>query len=173
LTLVTLPSPAAPSDPDLTGDEHLLLTQFLDYQRTVLLRKVGELDDDGLQRVMTPSGLTLLGIVKHLAYVERWWFRIAFAGDEGVDPPWTDDDPDADWRVEPGETAEAIRALYDDEVARARAIAAGASFDDIAADPRAKGRSLRWIMLHVLEEYARHLGHADIMREAIDGRTGD
>jgi uncharacterized damage-inducible protein DinB len=171
---MTLPSPAAPSDPDLAGDERLLLTQFLDYQRAVLLCKVGELDDDGLRRVMTPSGLTLLGILKHLAYVERWWFRIAFAGEEVSDPPWSDDDPDADFRAEPDETAEAILALYEDEAARARTIAAdAASFDDIAADPRAKGRSLRWIMIHMIEEYARHLGHADIMREAIDGRTGD
>ena len=171
---MTLPSPAAPSDPDLVGDERLLLTQFLDYQRIVLWRKIGELDDDGLRRVMTPSGLTLLGIVKHLAYVERWWFRVAFAGEQGVDPPWNDDDPDADFRVEPDDTPERILALHEDEVARARVIATEAgSFDDIAADPRAKGRSLRWIMIHMIEEYARHLGHADIMREAIDGRTGD
>ncbi len=171
---MTLPSPAAPSDPDLVGDERLLLTEFLDYQRIVLWRKVGELDDDGLRRVMTPSGLTLLGIVKHLAYVERWWFRIAFAGEEGIDPPWNDDDPDADFRVEADDTAESVLALHEDEVARARVIATEAgSFDDIAADPRAKGRSLRWIMIHMIEEYARHLGHADIMREAIDGRTGD
>jgi uncharacterized damage-inducible protein DinB len=171
---MTLPSPAAPSDPDLSGDERVLLTQFLDYQRIVLWRKVGELDDDGLRQVMTPSGLTLLGILKHLAYVERWWFRVAFAGEDGVDPPWTDDDPDADFRVEPDDTPEIILAMHEDEVARARVIAAGAaSFDDIAADPRAKGRSLRWIMIHMIEEYARHLGHADIMREAIDGGTGD
>ena len=171
---MTLPAPAAPSDPDLTGDERLLLTQFLDYQRSVLWRKVGELDDDGLRRVMTPSGLTLLGLLKHLAYVERWWFRVAFAGEEGIDPPWSDDDPDADFRVEPTETAQDILTLHEGEVARARVIAKDAvSFDDTAADPRAKGRSLRWIMIHMIEEYARHLGHADIMREGIDGRTGD
>lgn len=171
---MTLPSPAAPSDPDLTGDERLLLTQFLEYQRIVLWRKVGELDDDGLRRMMTPSGLTLLGILKHLAYVERWWFRIAFAGEEGIDPPWSDDDPDADFRVEPDDTPGAILALHEDEVSRARVITMEApSFDDTATDPRAKGRSMRWIMIHMIEEYARHLGHADIMREAIDGRTGD
>ena len=121
---MTFPSPAAPSDPDLTGDERTLLTQFLDYQRTVMLRKIGELDDDGLRQVMTPSGLTLLGMLKHLAFVERWWFRVVFSGEQGIDPPWTDADPDADWRVEPDETSEDIRALFDDEVARARAIVA-------------------------------------------------
>ena len=93
---MTFPSPAAPSDPDLTGDERTLLTQFLDYQRTVMLRKVGELDDASLRKVMTPTGLTLLGMLKHLAYVERWWFRVVFAGEQGIDPPWTDADPDAD-----------------------------------------------------------------------------
>jgi uncharacterized damage-inducible protein DinB len=171
---MTFPSPAAPSDPDLTGDERTLAAQFLDYQRTVMLRKIGELDDDGLRKVMTPSGLTLLGMLKHLAFVERWWFRIVFAGESGIDPPWTDDDPDADWRVEPGETSEDIRALFDDEVARARAIVSAApSLDAVSADPRANDRSLRCIMLHMIEEYARHLGHADIMREAIDGQTGD
>ena len=171
---MTFPSPAAPSDPDLTGDERTLLTQFLDYQRTVMLRKVGELDDDGLRKVMTPTGLTLLGMLKHLAYVERWWFRVVFAGEQGIDPPWTDADPDADWRVEPDETSDAVRALFDDEVTRSRAVVADApSFDAVSADPRAKDRSLRWIMVHMIEEYARHLGHADIMREAIDGQTGD
>ena len=171
---MTFPSPAAPSDPDLTGDEPVLVTQFLDYQRTVMLRKIGELDDDGLRRVMTPSGLTLLGMLKHLAYVERWWFRVVFAGEVGIDPPWTDADPDADWRVEPDESSDDIRALFDHEVARSRAIvSAASSLDAVSVDARAKDRSLRWIMLHMIEEYARHLGHADIMREAIDGRTGD
>ena len=76
--------------------------------------------------------------------------------------------------MEPDETSEGILALLDDEVARSRAIVAEApSFDAVAADPRAKERSLRWIMIHMIEEYARHLGHADIMREAIDGQTGD
>ena len=171
---VVLAQPEMPADPGLASDERTTLTEFVDYQRAVMLRKVGGLDDDGLRRVMTPSGLTLLGMLKHLAYVEQWWFRIAFAGEPGLERPWTEEDPDPDWRIEPGETADEILALYLDEVSRAREITAGAaSFDAVAADPRANGRTLRWIMVHVLEEYARHLGHADIMREAIDGATGD
>ena len=79
------------------------------------------------------------------------------------------------WRVEPGETSEAIRASFDDEVARSREVVSACTVArrHAPADPRANDRSLRWIMLHMIEEYARHLGHADIMREAIDGHTGD
>jgi len=154
------------------GDEAEVLTGFLDYLRAVMLRKVADLDDDGLRQVMTPSGLTLLGMLKHLAYVERYWFRSVFDG-EDVPFPWTDEDPDADWRVEPGESAEQIAALYRDECERARAIVAAASLGDTVTSPRGRTMSLRWILVHMIEETARHLGHADIMREAIDGSTGD
>ena len=105
-----------------------------------MLRKVGELDDDHLRQVMTPSGVTLLGMLKHLAFIERWWFRVVFAGEEGIDPPWSDADPDADWRVEADETSEEIRSLYDDEVERSRAIVADAeSFDADLGRPSGEG----------------------------------
>ena len=165
-----LPMPGKPQPPPQSGDERAMLTTFLDFQRDVLLRKVGGLDDDGLRRVMTPSGLTLLGLLKHIAYVERYWFRSIFAG-EDVTFPWTDADPDADWRPEPGETAERIATLYRDEVARAREITSRASLDESSASP-ASDETFRWILFHMLEEYARHLGHADLMREFVDGRTG-
>jgi hypothetical protein len=168
-----LPVPDAPADPPLDGNEHVTLETFLDYQRAVMLRKVGGLSDKDMRRVMTASGLTLLGMMKHLAFVERWWFRIVFEGEEGVDTGWTDEDRDADWRVEPGETAEQIHGLFLAEVDRARVIAAAADMDDVAADPLARGLTMRWILVHMIEEYARHLGHADLMRETIDGQTGD
>ena len=154
------------------GDERTTLTGFLDFQRGVMLRKVADLDEVGLRRPMTPSGLTLLGMVKHLAYVERWWFQTVFAGND-VSYPWTDDDPDADWRAEPDETPEAIAGLYRDECARSREIVSGASFGDTCSDPRGDTITMRWIVAHMIEETARHLGHADIMREAIDGATGN
>jgi uncharacterized damage-inducible protein DinB len=151
-----------------------MLTEFLDYQRAVVLRKVAGLDDEQLRRPMTASGLTMLGFVKHIAYVERWWFRVVFAG-EPVEVPWTDDDPDADWRVEPDDTTDAIVALYLEEIERSRAIASRAELDEIARNPRVQDDdvTMRWILLHMIEEIARHLGHADIMREALDGATGD
>jgi uncharacterized damage-inducible protein DinB len=168
----TLPMPDLPADPADAGDERATLTGFLDYQRGIVLRKVADLDEDGLRRPMTPSGLTLLGMLKHLAYVEGWWFRSVFAG-EDVPFPWSDDDPDADWRAEPDETPVEIEALYRDECDRARAIVAEASLDDTVVSPRGNTLSLRWILAHMIEETARHLGHADIIREAIDGATGD
>lgn len=168
---MTLPMPPKPTKPALAGPETELLPAMVDYQRAVLLRKVGRLGEEDLRRVMTPTGLTLLGLVKHLAYVERYWFQDVFAGLD-VTYPWTDDDPDADWRPEPGETAAEIVALYEAEAARSREISAAAGLDDLAA--RATDRvSLRWIQLHMVEELARHLGHADLMREDIDGATGD
>ena len=163
---------ALPADPARQDDERDTLAGFLDLQRGVMLRKVAGLDDESLRRSMTPSGLTLLGMLQHLAYVERWWFRAVFAG-EDVSFPWTDDDPDADWRAEPDESVESIAALYLKECARAREIVAAASFDDICTTSQGDNITLRWIVTHMIEETARHLGHADIMREAIDGATGD
>ena len=165
------PAPARPTAAVKTADERTMLCTFLDYQRAVFLRKIGGLSEDELRQVMTPSGLTLLGMLKHLAHVERWWFRVAFAG-EPVSPGWSQEDPDADWRPDPHETSRGLLELYEDEVQRSRAIVSGASLVDVAADPRAEGATLRWILFHMLEEYARHLGHADLMREAIDGKTG-
>jgi hypothetical protein len=110
-------------------------------------------------------------MVKHLAYVERSWFQRVFAG-EAVDFPWTEADPDADWRVEPGETIGGIVAFYEAECAAARGIVAGRGWDDLAAGHR-RQKSLGWILTHMVEETARHCGHADLLREAIDGATGE
>jgi Protein of unknown function (DUF664). len=118
---------------------------------------------------MVPSGTSLLGILKHLAYVERWWFRAVFAGDD-VEFPWSDEDPDADWRPEEGGTVSSVLAFYDNECGRSRAVTAAASLEDLA--PRHEPVSLRWILAHMLEETARHAGQADILRELIDGNTG-
>lgn len=169
-----IPMPELPERPPREGTDREMLLRFLDYQRGVVLRKMAGLDEEQLRRPMTPSGLTLLGMVKHLAYDERWWFRAVLMG-EDVDLPWTDEDPDADWRVEPGETTESIVALYLDEVARSREITRGKRLTSKATrtEPDRDRATLRWILFHMIEEIARHLGHADIMREVIDGATGD
>jgi hypothetical protein len=166
-----LPLPDKEPHTPRVGAERELLTATVDYQRAVLLRKMGGLGEDDLRRVMTPSGRTLLGLVKHLAYVERYWFQVVFAG-EDPDLPWSDADPDADWRPEPGETAPEIVALYRAESEVARQIAATSELDAMSAHSDVQV-SMRWILLHMLEELARHLGHADLMREDIDGATGD
>jgi len=169
-----LPTPPPPDPPTFAANERQMLTTFLDQQRGILLRKVGGLAPEQLvEAAVPPSMITLLGLLKHAAAVERYWFRIRFAG-EDVLSPWATDDPDADWRIEPGETPEAIRDLYLDEVARSRAITAGASLDDVAANPSPdRPVTLRWILVHMIEEVARHLGHADLLRERLDGVTGD
>ena len=151
------------------------LRAFLDFHRATLLWKVGGLSREELSRPLTPSGTNLLGMVKHLAYVERYWFGIFFAGLD-LPMPGSDEDPDADWRIEPDETTEDILALYDGECDRSRAIVTGASsLDELAEHPRQRGWKLsrRWILIHMIEETARHVGHADILREQLDGATGE
>lgn len=158
--------------PPYAAPEREMLAAYLDLHRATLECKIEGLSEDDAKRPMTPTGTNLLGMVKHLAYVERWWFQDVFAGRDCV-YPWTDDDPDADFRIEPGETIESIFALYDAECEESRRIVEGASLDDIAARKKEQGYSLRRIVVHMIEETARHNGHADIIRELLDGKTGD
>jgi uncharacterized damage-inducible protein DinB len=161
-------------EPPLLGDETETLAGFLDYHRATLLWKLEGLDDEQLRRAMVPSGTSLLGLVKHLAYVERSWFQGVWAGQE-VSFPWTKEDPDADWRIEPDETTGDVLALYDGECDRSREIiAAASSLDEAVVHPRWKEEvSRRWILVHMIEETARHVGHADILREQLDGAVGE
>jgi hypothetical protein len=156
------------------GDERTTLESALDFQRQTLLWKCGGLRAEQLTlRPLPRSSLSLLGLVRHLAGVERWWFRRWFAG-EDVDLLYsTDDDLDRDFDGGTAESAEADFATYAVEVELARAVAAGRSFEDTFRRPRGQEVNLRWLYLHVIEEYARHNGHADLLREHIDGRTGD
>ena len=162
-------------EPPSVGGEREILAGFLDFHRATLLWKLEGLDDQQLRRAMVASGTSLLGLVKHLAYVERSWFQGVWAGEE-VTFPWTSEDPDADWRIEPDETTGQVLALYDGECDRSRAIvAAASSLDELAQHPRQKDwkMSRRWILIHMIEETARHVGHADILREQLDGATGE
>jgi uncharacterized damage-inducible protein DinB len=158
-------------DPPSSAPEKEMLTAFLDYHRATLLIKVEGVSDEDLRRRPTVSSMTLLGLVKHLAYVERSWFQHVFAALE-VDFPWTKADPDADWRIEDTDTTEDILNLYKTEVAKSREVIAAGDLEAIAKREGAD-RSLRWILVHMIEETARHNGHADIFREAIDGVTGE
>lgn len=159
-------------DPPTSADERTTLLAVLDWHRVALLRKVDGLDREALTRRLVPSETTLLGLVKHLAYVERWWFRRVFAGEE-VAVLMTPEDVAADFRVNEDETVAAIMTLYHDEVARARAIVDTAQLDDRARREGWTDRSLRWILAHMIEERARHCGHADILRELTDGSVGE
>lgn len=160
------------------GDERTTLLAMLEYYRAVLARKVAGLDPVQLQRTVGVSSLTLGGLVRHMALVENTWFWVRFAGHDEREPwasaPW-DDDVDWEMTTAAGATADDLLELYDREIADARAITdAAPSLDTLAPVPGRQGPyNLRWILVHMIEEYARHCGHADLLREAIDGVVGD
>ena len=166
-------------DPPQRGTEAELLHAFLDYQRATLGRKTSGLDAAQLARTLPPSTMTLAGMIKHLALVEDYWFSYVFAGNEDApvfrDVDW-DADPDWEWHSAIADEPAALRALHDGTVVHSRAVVAG---EDLGAESvRANRRtgekfSLRWIVLHMIEEYARHNGHADLIRESIDGQRGE
>jgi hypothetical protein len=155
-----------------TGDEKESLYVSLDRHRDVVLWKLEGLDDAQVRRAMTPSGTNLLGLVKHLASVEYGWFCDTF-GRASDAIPFDENDPDADMRAAADESTTDIVEYY----GRARA-AADETIHDLALDDLGKAWSgetvsLRWVLIHMIEETARHAGHMDIVRELIDGTTGD
>lgn len=169
-------------DPGGSTDERTALEEWLDWYRRTLVAKVEGLDDEQARRCsVPPSDLNLLGLVRHMAEVERNWFRRCFAGLEA--PPLyfgsshPAGDPDGDMHPAASDTVADALAAWETEVSFARAaVATASSFDDLSATRRERypeQPNLRWIMLHMIEEYARHVGHADLLRECIDGATGD
>jgi uncharacterized damage-inducible protein DinB len=153
--------------------ERAALAAWLDSQRETILWKVDGLSDEQLRRVMVPSGLTLLGLVKHLTSVEHGWFVVNFAATGEAHLFESSDDPDLDFHVQPNESTQDIIDRYKRACARSREIYASAtSLDQTFEHPRRGTMDLRWMMIHMIEETARHAGHADIMREQIDGATG-
>ncbi len=157
------------------SDERTMLCEYLDFYRAVFIRKAEGLDDIQARQRTAASTLDMLSLVRHMAEVELWWFQADLLGRDVVAPYVTDDDPDGDLRYTDSDTlAEAI-AEWTAQVAEARAITAAAESLDVLAitDSRHGHVSLRWILIHMIEEYARHCGHADFIREAIDGQRGD
>jgi uncharacterized damage-inducible protein DinB len=146
------------------------LDALLQYCQETLVTKLEGLSDAELREPHVPSGTTLLGMLKHLGYGHRWWFRIVFAN-EPVEVPWTDDDPAADWRLTPADTRETVLAFYQTELASAHAITLSSTPDTLSQRP-GTDFSLRWILAYMIQETARHTGQADILCELIDGRTG-
>ncbi len=154
--------------PDRLADERGALTQHLAFQRATLLMKLEGLDDASLRRPMTPSGLSLLGLVRHLTVTEHGWFIAIYGGE----PDPYDDDPEADFRVGPDESTSAVVELYRRTCERADQIVAEGGLDDVVRTPGGAEVNLRAVLTHMIQETARHNGHADLMREAIDGTTG-
>jgi uncharacterized damage-inducible protein DinB len=169
-------------EPPLAGDETATLLGFLDYQRATLAWKCAGLDSAGLRATVAASSMTLGGMLKHMAYVENDWFSRDLHGQDLL-PPWdTIDwkaDPDWEWRSAADDTPDQLRTLWQDAVARSRRLAADALADGglerLARRvwPDGTAPSLRWILCHMIEEYARHNGHADLIRESVDGETGE
>jgi len=154
------------------GAEKESLHASLDRHRDIVLWKLDGLDDEQLRRPMVPSGTNLIGLVKHLAGVEYGWFCETF-GRPSAAIPFDPDDPEADMRAAPGETSADIVAYY----GRAR-VAADAVINELDLDARGTSWSgetvsLRWVLIHMIEDTVRHTGHLDIVRELIDGQTGD
>jgi uncharacterized damage-inducible protein DinB len=162
--------------PDLMADERHALEQWLDFHRDTLLWKCAGLTGQQLkERTAAPSSLSLLGLVRHMVEVERWWFRMNAAAEEvGYEYSGTNDE--ADFEEVDGADAAADLETFRNEVRACRAAVEDMPLDaEIASrghHPERK-RDLRWIYIHMIEEYARHNGHADLLRERIDGVTGD
>ncbi|MGW4732832.1 DinB family protein [Streptomyces shenzhenensis] len=160
--------------PSKVADDRASLTSFLDYQRATLAMKCQGLTGEQLKRKAIPtSGLTLLGLVRHAASVERSWFRFALNA-EDVRPLWPGkvDGTSAEFHVEDADVDEAF-GVWREECVRARAVASSfASLDDTVTCGGVT-ISLRYVLTHMIEEYARHNGHADLLREAIDGAVGE
>jgi uncharacterized damage-inducible protein DinB len=156
-------------------DESETLGGFLEWYRAVVERKLEGLTLDAARTVRTPTGMSALGIVKHLGWVERGWFREIFAGEDVETVDWEDDNS-AEFALDSDDTVDSILAFYRTEVDHSRRVVAESPSLDALSAKATKFRervSLRWILVHMLEETARHAGHLDLMREAIDGRTGD
>ena len=156
----------------LTGGEKESLRVALDRHRDVVLWKVEGLDEEQARRPMTPSGTSLLGLVKHLGSVEYGWFCETF-GRESDAVTFDEADPEADMRAEPHETTADIVAYYRRACAAADQVVEETPLDGLGTAWTGETVSMRWVLIHLVEETARHAGHMDILRELIDGATGD
>jgi uncharacterized damage-inducible protein DinB len=166
-------------EPESTGGELQQLCAFLDYQRATLLWKAEGLDAEQFRRPHPPSTLTLAGLLYHLALVEESWFEVRFSGLPTREPwigvDWKAD-PDFEFRTATELDPDDVRQRYRDACARSREVVGRAeSLDGISVQAWPDGRhfDLRWLLLHMIEETARHAGHADLIRESIDGQTGE
>jgi uncharacterized damage-inducible protein DinB len=169
--------------PPLDGDETATLLGFLDLQRATLAWKTAGLDAGALRVSVAASSVTLGGLLKHMALMESLWFSRWLHG-RSPGPPWEtvdwDGDPDRAWHSAAEDSPEELRSLWEGAVERARAAVAEALGDGGLATQATvppweddSRPTLRWILVHMIEEYARHNGHADLIRESIDGQTGE
>ena len=162
-------------EPPLVAQEREMLDAWLDFHRATLAVKCEGLADDQLrERAVPPSSLSLLGLVRHMGEVERSWFRRVLGGEQAPPRYYGDDNRDGDFDDVAGAGVTEAFGYWRDECAHARErVAAAPSLDVTGTGRHGETYSLRWIMVHMIEEYARHNGHADLLRERIDGTVGD
>ncbi len=170
------------TDPPDDANEAATLLGFLDFQRETFAWKTAGLDAAGLGLTIAASTMTLGGMMKHLAYVEDIWLSVRLVGMD-TPAPWDHvdwgSDPDWEWHSAANDAPETLRALWEESVERSRASVTTFLLDSDLGQPARRaakdGRSpsARWILCHMIEEYARHNGHADLLREVIDGQTGE
>ncbi|MFD5627221.1 MULTISPECIES: DinB family protein [unclassified Streptomyces] len=157
-------------------DERTQLATFLDYARATARAKCEDVSPENARKSLLPGSplMTLCGLISHLHWVEYYWFQVVFLGEED-EGPWTDEDPDREMRIAVDIPLPDLLADYEEQCARYRRLVAEHDLDSTAERPVRDGRhvNLRWIILHLIEETARHNGHLDILRELADGRTGD
>jgi len=161
-------------DPPLIADEREMLVSWLDFHRATLAMKCAGLTDEQLrERASPPSSMSLLGLVRHMAEVERGWFRRTLSGEDVPPIYYSDANPDGDFDDLDSVTAEQAFETWQHECDLARQAMDRAESLDVTGRKRTHEHSLRWILVHMIEEYARHNGHADLLRERIDGATGE
>jgi uncharacterized damage-inducible protein DinB len=166
----TLPKDQRPQPTD-GSTERETLESFLDLNRATVIYKATGLSDEDAARRILPSLTTVSGLIRHLADVERSWFRDDLAGEEQVPTRWSDEDPDGEFRVTAADSLAEIIADYERACDESRSVSASFTLDDRGKNN--DGVTLRWILVHMIEETARHCGHIDILRELLDGATGE
>ena len=160
-----------PEPPD-AGSERDILCGFLDFLRATAVFKAQGLSDADAARRVLPSLTTVSGLLRHLADVERSWFRERLDGQDGVPTRWSDEEPDGEFLVGSDDSLAGIIKDYEDACAESREVLSRYSLDDVISRSPS-GHNVRWILTHMIEETGRHCGHLDIVRELLDGTTGE
>jgi len=170
---MTIPaSPPTADQPDSTGSERQVLEAFLDFHRQVLVSKVDGISENEARQRRVPSKTTLAGLIKHMIGVERGWFQEVLAGRKPEDIGPNVGGGDESWDLAENETVSSLIKEYEQTCEQSRQTAAAFALDDAVPEPDMGQVSLRWVYVHMIEETARHVGHADILREQTDGAAG-
>ena len=170
MTIPASPSPAG--QPDSIGSERQVLEAFLDFHRQVLVSKVDGISENEARRRRVPSKTTLAGLIKHMIGVERGWFQEVLGGRNPEDIGPNVGGGEESWDLAEDETVSSLIKEYEQTCGQSRQTAARFALDDAVPEPDMGQVSLRWIYVHMIEESARHVGHADILREQTDGASG-